>query len=134
MEGSPQRLFAVGFTILVFMVSATASDVAPGFVEGNLKIFSLKEVELAGAGATKSISAGNYADYPLVVRSQDGKTEIAEITADQNGNYRLALPPGGYTLDAQRRGRGLLRARPQPFTVVSNQIVRVDLTIDTGVR
>ena len=27
-----------------------------------------------------------------------------------------------------------VRAKPQPFTVVSNQTVRVDMDIDTGIR
>jgi hypothetical protein len=103
-------------------------------VEGNLRIFSLKEVEVAGSGPSKGTSSGNYSEYPLVIRSQDGKKDIAEITADENGHYRMALPPGDYVLDVQRRGRGLFRARPQSFTVVSNQAVRVDMTIDTGVR
>ena len=133
-EMPSKRRFVVGFTILIFMVSARADDVAAGVVEGNLKIFSLKEVEIAGAGPSKGTSAGNYSDYPLVIRSRDGKKQIAEITADENGNYRVSLPPGDYVLDMERRGRGLLRAKPQSFTVVSNQTVHVDMSIDTGVR
>jgi len=56
------------------------------------------------------------------------------VTADGNGNYRVALPPGDYVLDVQRRARARVRATPQPFTVVSGQTVRVDMDIDTGVR
>ena len=29
---------------------------------------------------------------------------------------------------------GNVRAKPQPFTIVSSQTVRVDMAIDTGVR
>ena len=77
----------------------------------------------------------NYADYPLIILSQDGKQEIARVTADETGKYRVALPPGDYILDVQRRPpKGHIRAKPQPFTVVSNQTVRVDMDIDTGVR
>ena len=81
------------------------------------------------------MTAENYADYPLIILSQDGKKEIARVTADENGNYRVALPPGDYILDVQgRRHKGHIRATPQPFTVVSNQTVHVDMNIDTGVR
>jgi len=98
-----------------------------------LKIISPKEVELAGETPSK-MTAENYADYPLTIMSQDGKKEIARITADGNGNYRIALPPGDYILDVQGRRPGGVRAKPQPFKVVSNQTVRVDMNIDTGIR
>ncbi len=106
---------------------------APGFVEGHLKIISPREVELAN-GTPASITAESYAEYPLIILSKDGKNEVARVTADKNGNYHAALPPGDYVLDVQRRAPGHVRAKPQRFTVVSNQTVRVDMDIDTGVR
>ncbi|MFL6545461.1 MAG: hypothetical protein ACJ8LM_09825, partial [Candidatus Udaeobacter sp.] len=75
---------------------------APGFVEGHLKIISPREVELAN-GTPASITAESYAEYPLIILSRDEKKEIARVTADANGNYRLALPPGDYILDVQGR-------------------------------
>jgi len=105
----------------------------PGFVEGHLKIISPKEVELADGNAP-AIRADIYAQYPLIILGQGGKKEIARVTADMNGNYRTALPPGDYVLDVQGRAPGHVRAKPQRFTVVSNQTVRVDMDIDTGVR
>jgi len=105
----------------------------PGFVEGHLKIISPREVEVAN-GTPASITAESYAEYPLIILSKDGKNEVARVTADKNGNYRAALPPGDYVLDVQRRAPGHVRAKPQRFTVVSNQTVRVDMDIDTGVR
>ena len=61
-----------------------------------------------------------------------GEKEIARVTADENGNYRVALPPGNYVLDVQDRVRKRVRTRPQPFCVVSNQIVRVDMNVVIG--
>ena len=104
----------------------------PGFLEGRVKIISPKEVELAVE--TPSKMAHNYPEYPLVVLSRDGKKQVARVTADENGNYRVALPPGDYVLDVQDRRRRHVRATPQPFTVISNQTVHRDLNIDTGVR
>jgi hypothetical protein len=114
------------------VVNATATEL-PGFVEGRLKIISGREVELAD-GNGSAITTENYAQYPLIILSQSEKKEIARVRADGNGNYRIALPPGDYVLDAQARTRGHVRAKPQRFTVVSNQTVRVDMNIDTGVR
>src|SRR5437762_13640813 len=115
-------------TLCIFSVLAGTTSInaaAPGFVEGHLKIISPREVELAN-GTPASITAGNYAEYPLIILSQDGKKEIARITADGNGNYRIALPPGDYILDAQGRPpKGHVRAKPQRFTVTSNQIAQI---------
>ena len=102
-------------------------------MEGRLKVLSPKEVELADETPSK-MTGENYADYPLVILSRDMKTEVAHVTADQNGNFRIALAPGGYVLDVQNRRRLHVRATPQLFTVVANQTVHVDMSIDTGIR
>src|SRR5712692_824031 len=125
----------VGCIFLALAGSATSSDALPsGIMEGHLKILSSKPVDLGDENAA-TVMTGNYADYPLLILSVDGQKEIARITADKNGNYRAVLPPGDYVLDVQGRTQGPtsghLRAKPQPFTVVSNQTVRVDMNIDT---
>jgi hypothetical protein len=106
---------------------------APGFLEGHLKIVSPKPVEIAGSTPSKMTGA-NYAEYPLVIRSKDGNKEIARLIAGKDGSYRVALPPGDYILDVQDRRRRHVRASPQPFTVVSDRTVHVDMDIDTGIR
>jgi hypothetical protein len=119
--------------VCIFSVVAGMATEPPGFVEGHLKIISPKEIELADGNAP-AITAENYAQYPLIILSEGGKKEIALITADANGKYRTALPPGDYVLDVQGRARGHLRVKPKRFTIVSNQTVRVDMDVDTGVR
>ena len=119
--------------LCIFSVVANTATEPAGFVEGHLKILSSKEVELAD-GSAPSMTAESYAQYQLIILSQDGKKEIARVMPDGNGNYRAALSPGDYILDVQGRARGHIRVKPQRFTVVSNQTVRVDMDIDTGVR
>ena len=121
--------------LLLIPVGCTAFDnaVPPGFLQGHLHVISPKTVELAD-GDAPTVTAETYAEYPLSILSQDGKKEIARVTADGNGNYRVALPPGAYILDVQGRARKHVRAKPQRFTIVSNQTIRVDLDIDTGIR
>jgi hypothetical protein len=118
--------------VCIFSVVAGMANEPPGFLEGHLKIISGSDVELAD-GNTPAIKAGNYAQYPLIILRRDQK-QIARVTADANGNYRVVLPPGDYVLDVQDRGRRHFRVKPQSFTVASNQTVRVDMNIDTGVR
>jgi hypothetical protein len=126
------------FPISTFVISMVASTVwmgatPTGFLEGHLKIISPREVELAD-GTPSQMSAENHADYTLIILSRDQQSEVARVTADENGNYRIALPPGDYVLDVQNRRRRHVRATPQPFTIVANHTVRVDMAIDTGVR
>src|SRR5438094_10678230 len=119
----------VGCIVLVLADSATSSDALPsGVMEGHLKILSSKPVDIGDENAA-TVTPGNYPDYPLLILSRDGQKEIARVTADTNGNYRAVLPPGDYVLVAQRRARS--HAKPQPFTVVSDQTVRVDMEIVT---
>ena len=128
-----KRLVIAGCAF-VSLLAIRADDTAkPGILEGHLKIISLKEVELAG-GKPAKLAAKNYAEYPLIILNKDGQKEVARMTPDRAGNYRVSLPPGEYVLDVQGRRPGGVRANPQPFTVVSNQTVRVDMDIDTGVR
>lgn len=122
--------------IFLMLASSTApsNGVSPGFMEGHLKIASLGEVEPSDAMPRQTVTAEKYAEYPLIILSQEERKEIARVTADGNGNYRTALPPGNYILDVQDRAAKRLRAKPQPFSVVSNQTVHVDMNVVIGFR
>ena len=127
--------YLISACVFLMLAGSALIDAAPpGFVEGHLQIVSPKEVELADEKPSK-ITAENYADYPLIILNRDGEKEIARVTADESGKYRVALPPGDYVLDVKgRQPKGHVRAKPQPFKVVSNQTVHVDMDIDTGIR
>ena len=128
-----KRLVIAGCALLPLLAIQAGDTAKPGFLEGHLKIISLKEVELAGGNQPKFV-AENYAEYPLIVLNKDGQKEVARVTPDREGNYRVSLPPGDYVLDVEGRRPGGVRAKPQPFTVLSGQTVRVDMDIDTGIR
>jgi len=114
--------------------SASIKAAPQGFMEGHLKIVVFKPVEPDNGSQP---APETYAEYPLIILSQDGKREIARLTADNSGSYRVALPPGTYILALQRhsteeRAAERIHANPQPFTVVSNETVRVDMRIFIG--
>ncbi len=120
--------------ILLMLAGTVSTKAAPpqGFMEGHLKIVVIRAVEPDNIPPPE-----NYAEYPLVILTQEGKREIARLTADKSGNCRVALPPGTYILALQERSgeeraAGRIHANPQPFTVVSNQTVRVDMRILIG--
>ena len=127
---------SIAAACILLMLAGTASiKAAPqGFMEGHLKIAVIRPVE---PDNMPQPVPENYAEYPLIILSQDGKREIARLTVDKSGNYRIALPPGAYILGVQERPAEERAAEPihatrQPFTVVANQTVRVDMTIFIG--
>src|SRR5262245_6738852 len=115
------------------LAGTTPSNASPpGFMEGHLKITWLGAAEASDEMPRQAVAPETSAKYPLIVLSQDGKREISRVTADRNGNYRIPLPPGAYILDVQDRAAKRLRAKPQPFTVTSNETIRVDMNIVIG--
>jgi len=115
----------------VVLGSASINAAPEGFVEGRLNVLLRRPVQLADENPA-TVTTKNYADYPLIILSQGERKQIARITADADGNYRAALPPGDYILDVEGRVRRRLHVRAQLFTVVPNQTVHVDLTIEAG--
>src|SRR5204863_8864260 len=85
---------------LTFTAPASIEAAPQGFLEGQLKVISGRPVALDDETASKPIdgkpaAAGtDYANYPLVVLSQGERKQVARITADAQGHYRAALPPG----------------------------------------
>jgi hypothetical protein len=123
---------------IFLMLAGNASiKAAPqGFMEGHLKIVVIRAVEPDNM-PQPAVMPETYAEYPLVILTRDRKRQIARLTADKSGNYRIPLPPGAYILavqerPAEERAAERIHANPQPFTVVSNQTVRVDMSIFIG--
>ena len=121
---------ALGIFLLAFSASLHAAE--QGFLEGHLKIIFAMAAQLSDDMPRPEIAPESYAEYPLVVLSKENNKEVARVTADGQGNFRVPLPPGNYVLDVQDRARKRVRTGPQPFTVVSNQIARVDMNIVIG--
>jgi hypothetical protein len=126
-------LVASAFFLMVIGGARPSDAAEPGVLEGHLTITSLKQVERDDASPSK-VAAVDYAAYPLLILSKDGKTTIREIAADKDGNYRVSLPSGDYVLDAKGRAPRRVRAKRKSFTVISHQTVRVDFDLDTGIR
>ncbi len=128
------KYLIAGCTLLVLVGTESINAAPQGFLEGHLKIISPREVEPSDEMPRQTVTAETYAQYPLIILSAGAQKEIARVTADENGNYRVALPPGDYIVDVEGRVAKRLRVRPRPFTVVSNQTVRVDVNVVIGFR
>jgi hypothetical protein len=116
----------------IFLFCGAAMKAGPqGSVAGHLTIISPKPVDPSD-NMPRPKAPGDYAKYPLVILTQDGKKEVARITANENGDYRAELAAGAYILDIERREPTRIRAQPQTFAIVSDETVQVNLKIFVG--
>lgn len=69
----------------------------------------------------------------LVVRGA-GNVEVARLTTDAMGLFRLGLQPGDYTLEPQPVEGLMGTAAPMPFSVVEGDETFLDVAYDTGIR
>ena len=129
------KYLAIAFIIFLIADTESINAAEQGFLEGRLKIiFHMAVGESSDEMPRAEAAPASYAQYPLVILSQEDKKEIARVTADEKGNYRMALPPGNYVLDIQDRVAKHIRAAPRPFTVTPGETVRVDMSIIIGFR
>ena len=66
--------FVAAACILLMLAGSASIKAAPqGFMEGHLKVVVIRAVEPDNVPQ----APGNYAEYPLIILSQDAKKEIA---------------------------------------------------------
>ncbi len=69
----------------------------------------------------------------LVVRAADG-SEVARLTTDGSGLFRIPLPPGDYALEAGPVEGYMSAPGAQPITVAGGAETWLDVPYDTGIR
>lgn len=68
----------------------------------------------------------------LTVLNRAGKM-IAQVRADVNGFYRLALLPGDYSMHPESPNV-MPHAQDQLFSVLAGQFTKLDIVYDSGIR
>jgi hypothetical protein len=114
--------------ILILGLTACASEpAATAGIEGQV---------LAGPQCPVVTEASPCPPKPWVgvvrATAEDGSTY--EDQTDEQGRYRIALPPGTYTVVAVTGEGGPPTGEPQTVPVMAGQPLRVDLSVDTGIR
>jgi|tagenome__1003787_1003787.scaffolds.fasta_scaffold20806308_2 hypothetical protein len=108
--------------------SASASTIATG-VAGHVLAGPTCPVERPGDPAC---SPRPVANATLTVRS--GDAVVATTTTDAGGAYRIALPPGDYTIESAPVGGLMGTPSPISFSVAGTALTPLDVTYDTGIR
>ena len=114
-------------------IGAQPEAVSPGFLEGNVSIGPLCPVEPCTVPPERLAAA--YASKNVIVFMKDTGTVVAIVSLNADGSYRVALPPGVYVIETNRTGGvGGARSLPADVAIESNKTVRLDISIDTGIR
>lgn len=79
------------------------------------------------------VNSAPVAAAMTVVRRADGR-RVAELTTDSNGEARVALEPGRYTIEVERCPGALFLPGPATATVQVGEFTDVQLECDTGIR
>jgi hypothetical protein len=108
-----------------------SANTGTGTLTGNVSIGPLCPVEPCTVSHDRLIAA--YAARPISISSTGG-TVVALVTADPETGYTIALKPGTYIVDIPHQGVGGSRELPRTVTIRSGETVRLDISIDTGIR
>jgi hypothetical protein len=70
----------------------------------------------------------------IMIYADDGQTEVTFAAIDAQGEYRVRLQAGTYVVDINRLGLDRGMDLPKKVEILSDQVTRLDVEIDTGLR
>jgi hypothetical protein len=109
-----------------------ANDV--GFLEGQVTIGPLSPVERVGV-PTPTPSPAVCTSWGLAIYDPSGQTLVTSLRFQPDCSYRVALKPGSYSVhQSQQQAVGGSKNLPAAVTIESGKTVRLDISIDTGIR
>jgi hypothetical protein len=121
--------------VLAFAFTAgsgcTQTEAENGTLTGNVSIGPLYPVEPCVVSHDRIVAA--YAARPIRISIPAGSL-VTTITGDPDTGYAVSLKPGIYVVDIPHQGIGGSRELPKTVTIVSGETVRLNISIDTGIR
>ena len=102
-----------------------------GTLTGKVSIGPLCPVEPCTIPHDRLVAA--YAARPITISTPSGAF-VTTVTADPESGYMVALKPGTYVVAIPKQGIGGSQELPATVTIRSGETVRLDISIDTGIR
>jgi hypothetical protein len=118
---------------LAFTAAPSVWASGTGVLEGQVQVTQSMGTRLAEDTSAPQKKVPS-AEYPVVVLSKDGRTQVAQVPVNAEGRFRVDLAPGDYLLDVKRQSGRRVRVSARPFTVVAGQTIQVNLDIESGVE
>ena len=102
-----------------------------GTLTGKVSIGPLCPVEPCTVPHDRLVAV--YAARPITISTPSG-TVVTTVTADPASGFTVALKPGTYVVAIPKQGIGGSPDLPATVTIRSGEMVRLDISIDTGIR
>jgi hypothetical protein len=102
-----------------------------GTLTGKVSIGPLCPVEPCTIPHDRLVAA--YAARPITISTPDGIV-VTTVTPDPENGYTVALIPGTYIVTIPKQGIGGSPELPATVIIRSGEMVRLDISIDTGIR
>jgi hypothetical protein len=130
---SHRKLLLSSILFVLVVVACTQTPQEVGILEGHVTIGPL--VPVVQEGVPEPTPAPEvYTARQIVVLREDEGEEVVRLEIDAKGNYRGELPVGIYVVDINHLGIDFAKGFPKIIEIVTNQVTRVDVDIDTGIR
>ena len=117
--------------LLAMIVCVSVGQPPPGAETG---IEGLITISPAQPGPIRADAPGSIplANAAFVVESEKG--EVASFTTDDQGRFRISVPPGHYKVSVKGRRPGIGHYGPFEVDVAPGKITRVQWDCDSGIR
>ena len=113
--------------------ASMASGPPLGYLEGQVSIGPLQPVARVGV-PPPTPSPAVCTTRGLAVYDANTGAEAARFPLGPNCHYQVALSPGAYRVELDRRGIDFSKDLPRVVQITAGQSTRLDLSIDTGIR
>jgi hypothetical protein len=125
------RNLLTAFGLIVMAVCASAGQTPSG---GESGIEGVITVSPANPGPTIADAAGSMplASATFTVENKNG--EVASFITDDQGRFRVSLPPGHYKISLKGRKSSIGRFGPFEADVAPGKMANVQWNCDSGIR
>ena len=103
-----------------------------GVLSGKVSVGPICPVERVGVPCPVPPEA--YTSREIVIYKADGHTEVTRQNFRSDGTYRIDLPPGVYIVNILKSAVGGSKNLPQTVIIEAGKILKLDFSIDTGIR
>ena len=117
--------------VLSTITAAPGSGGGTGTLAGNVTIGPLCPVEPCTVAPDRLTAA--YAARTIVV-SMPGGVVVAQAVPDPYTGFSFVLKPGTYIVDIKHQGIDRSPELPKTVTIRAGETIRLDISIDTGIR
>jgi hypothetical protein len=123
--------------VLAFAMQSSRADSPTeetGILTGKVTIGPLRPGPVR-VDQTEPAPTAMFASHKIVILAEDGKTKIKEVPIDAQGNYKVELKPGEYSVDFTPHDIGFKQSNPpKRVTVKAGKTTKQNLDLDTGIR